>query len=423
MTKQTKNEMMRNRLKDFNKSDQDLLIKYANERNIKFSTVAGYVSTWKKYTKLNNMSITELLEEAKKEQKQRINPNETTLRKRLLKYREQLLNIKSFPTKKGKSPSRATYTTYLSKIETVYRHFNIYVPELPRVNIDKGYVASYGDLPTKDMLKKACKFKPALEPYILFASSSGSAKSEALSITVGMFLKGCAEYTDVDGDIYAVLEDLVTRDDIVPSIYLRRIKTDKWYTTFCSPEASKSIIQELLMRYDVDNRGKLTRESKLFPFSPSWLITSFQAINDHFMWGFVGNYRLFRSHTLRKFNASNLGCNAEFIDAIQGRSRNVVHETYIKHNPKELKKTYIKHMRKVMLYPEKYPIAMGNSDNTEINDTSQSISTNNTVNPVQVQNTTSIGGGTDIQVYIELGKLQEKILQLEQRIQELEHME
>ena len=45
------------------------------------------------------------------------------------------------------------------------------------------------------------------------------------------------------------------------------------------------------------------------------------------------------------------------------------------------------------------------------------------VNPVQVQNTTSIGGGTDIQVYIELGKLQEKILQLEQRIQELEHME
>ena len=116
MTKQTKNEMMRNRLKDFNKSDQDLLIKYANERNIKFSTVAGYVSTWKKYTKLNNMSITELLEEAKKEQKQRINPNETTLRKRLLKYREQLLNIKSFPTKKGNYPSRATYTTYLSKI-------------------------------------------------------------------------------------------------------------------------------------------------------------------------------------------------------------------------------------------------------------------------------------------------------------------
>lgn len=80
MTKQTKNEMMRNKLKDFNKSDQDLLIKYANERNIKFSTVAGYVSTWKKYTKLNNMSITELLEEAKKEQKQRINPNETTLK-------------------------------------------------------------------------------------------------------------------------------------------------------------------------------------------------------------------------------------------------------------------------------------------------------------------------------------------------------
>lgn len=420
MTEKTKKESIRKLWHDFSKSDQDILIKYTLERNIKLATIKGYVSTWKKYVKLNNMSITELLEEAKKEQKQRINPNETTLRKRLLAYREHLLTAPSF-TENGKhGPSRATYTTYLSKVETLYRHYNIYVPELPRVQIDKGYVASYNDLPTKDMLKKACKFKPALEPYILFASSSGSAKAEALSITVGMFLKGCAEYTDVDGDIYAVLEDLVTRDDIVPSIYLRRIKTDKWYTTFCSPEASKSIIQELLMRYDVDNRGKLTRESKIFPFSPSWLIMSFQAINDHFMWGFVGKYRLFRSHTLRKFNASNLGCSAEFIDAIQGRSRNVVHETYIKHNPKELKKAYIKHMRNVMLYPEKYPIARGNSNDTSVNDTSQSIPTNNTVNPVQVQNTTSMGGGTDIQVYIELGKLQEKILQLEQRIQELE---
>ena len=102
---------MRNRLKDFNKSDQDLLIKYANERNIKFSTVAGYVATWKKYTKLNNMSITELLEEAKKEQKQRINPNETTLRKRLLNYREQLLNIE----KEEKCIKSGTLDDYIHK--------------------------------------------------------------------------------------------------------------------------------------------------------------------------------------------------------------------------------------------------------------------------------------------------------------------
>jgi len=79
------------------------------------------------------------------------------------------------------------------------------------------------------------------------------------------------------------------------------------------------------------------------------VLERFQRINDYFGWGFKGNYRFFRSHTLRKFHASNIGLRAEYIDLLQGRSRNIVHETYIKTNPKKLKKLYINSMNNLSL--------------------------------------------------------------------------
>ena len=70
-------------------------------------------------------------------------------------------------------------------------------------------------------------------------------------------------------------------------------------------------------------------------------------------WGFKGKYRFFRSHTLRKFHASNIGLSAEYIDSLQGRSKNIVHETYIKTNPRKLKEIYKSAMKNVMLYDDR----------------------------------------------------------------------
>lgn len=72
-------------------------------------------------------------------------------------------------------------------------------------------------------------------------------------------------------------------------------------------------------------------------------------------WGFRGNYRFFRTHTLRKFHASNIQLSQEHIDELQGRGKDYVHETYIKTNPQKLKEMYTKNMKHVMIYtkPEK----------------------------------------------------------------------
>ena len=68
--------------------------------------------------------------------------------------------------------------------------------------------------------------------------------------------------------------------------------------------------------------------------------------------GFVGNYRFFRSHSLRKFHASNIGLSVDYVDELQGRAKTKVHEAYIKTNPKKLKEIYMGAMHNVMVFDE-----------------------------------------------------------------------
>ncbi|MBR0472332.1 MAG: integrase [Methanosphaera sp.] len=315
----------------------NLFIKFCKERNIKESTKQGYVSTLIQYTKFHNCSIDELLREAEEDEKNGIPLKERRLKNRLLTYRTHLLES---------GLSSNTVKTYFSKLKTFYVHYEIEIPYLPDVKYNKQYMTNYLDLPTKEHIKAALELSSLpLKALILFMSSSGTAKAETLSLTVDDFINGI-ENDYENKDLKYILEELSGRNDVVPTIYLRRIKTDKYYYTFCSSEASTYIIKYL------KTRKNLKRNDKLFPFNGSYLMKQFQMINDEMGWGFKGNYRFFRTHSLRKFHASNIQLVAEYVDALQGRSKNSVHETYIKTNPKKLKEIYVKNMKNVMIYDD-----------------------------------------------------------------------
>ncbi len=174
-------------------------------------------------------------------------------------------------------------------------------------------------------------------------SSSGTAKAETLSLTVGDFITACSDYYEATA-LESILNELNNRNDVVPTLYLRRIKTDKYYFTFCSSEASSYIVRYL------KSRSNLSLEDKLFPFSSTLITSKFQKINDYMNWGRRGYYRFFRSHVLRKFHASNIGLAAEYVDSLQGRQKNLVHDAYIKSNPDMLKQLYVDHMNNVMIF-------------------------------------------------------------------------
>ena len=311
------------------------LIKFCKDRNIKNSTKKGYISTLKKYTTFHNMTIEELLNEAYSDEEKRIILKNRRIKNRLLDYRTYLISL---------DISHNTVKTYFSKLITFYLHYEIEIPKLPNLKYTKNYETNYFDLPTKKHIIEAINQTTlGFQALILFMSSSGTAKAETLSLTVNDFIQGPSEYYK-SKNLTDILDELELHDDIIPTLYLKRIKTDKYYYTFCSTEASKYIIKYL------KTRQNLSLNDKLFPYSSSAVITKFQQINDKMNWGFKGKYRFFRTHALRKFHASNINLSAEYIDALQGRSKNIVHETYIKTNPKELKEIYIKSMNNVLLF-------------------------------------------------------------------------
>ena len=313
----------------------DLFEKFCRDRNIKSSTKKGYDSSLKMYSDFHNLSIEKLIQEARLEEDERVPLKDRKIKKRLLDFRSYLFNSDLSPN---------STKTYFSKIKTFYMHFEVELPYLPQAKYDKIYETNYLDLPTKEHIHEALLISPIdLKAVILFMSSSGTAKAETLSLTIEHFINATRDYHN-GGSIDYILDTLNNKKNVVPTFYLKRIKTDKYYYTFCSPEASSHIVKYL------KTRENLKLDDPLFDFTSSLLLVRFQEINDKMGWGFKGNYRFFRSHTLRKFHASNIGLSAEYIDSLQGRSKNEVHETYIKTNPEKLKEVYKSAMKNVMIY-------------------------------------------------------------------------
>ena len=311
-----------------------LFKKFCCNRNIKKSTINGYISALKGYEKFHDKSIQELFDEALIEENKRIPLKDRKIKKRLMDYRSHLLNSNLSPN---------TSKTYFAKVKTFYLHFGLELPHLPNAKYDKIYETNYLDLPTHEHIYDALQISSIdLKAVILFMSSSGTAMAETLSLTVSQFIEGTNDYHH-GNSIGMILDSLDKKRHIVPTFYLKRIKTDKYYYTFCSPEASSYIVKYLR------TRENLKLEDPLFDFTSSQLISKFQDINDKMKWGFKGKYRFFRTHSLRKFHASNIGLSMEYIDALQGRSKNQVHEAYIKTNPNNLKEIYMSRMKNVMI--------------------------------------------------------------------------
>ena len=316
---------------------KDLFEVFCSNRNIKDSTIKSYRSAILKYESFHKVAMKDLIGEAMMDEENMVPLKNRHIKNRLLNFRSYLLDSEL---------SINTVKTYFSRIKTFYRHFEIELPYLNDIKFDEEYLSSYYDLPTRGDIRKVCSISSnAFRALVLFISSSGCAKAETLSITVGDFVKASDEYHD-GGSIDDVLNCLVGRRDIVPAFYLKRIKTNKFYYAFCSPEASHHIVKYLI------SRKGLSLDDRLFDFTDSSLIYSFKNVNDKLNMGFVGRYRFFRSHALRKFHASNIGLSADIVDELQGRGKSKVREAYMKTNPIKLKEIYMGAMHNVMVFDD-----------------------------------------------------------------------
>ena len=241
---------------------------------------------------------------------------------------------------------------HFQRILTIYRHFEIEIHNLPQINqknTNKLKPIMFEDLPTKEIIKDAVNItNPIMKAIILFISSSGCARQETLNITIQDFIDATREYHN-SNDIYEIITILNKRNDVVPTFKLKRQKTNKFYFTFCSPEAVSYILDYLII-----SKRKLENDDMLFKTNLDYLNGYFKEINESLNLGKVRTYNRFRSHMLRKFHASALynhenGLSMDEIDALQGRGKDNTHSAYFMEDPFKLKNKYIKVLDSIII--------------------------------------------------------------------------
>lgn len=325
-------------------TDHDLINYFAKTRNLRKNTKRSYTIYIKQYSNYHNKTMIELIQEAEQEEEQGIRWKHRTLRKRLLEFRAYLYDNYAYSSAKSR----------FSKILTVYKHFEIEIHSLPKIstiNVEKSHMG-FKDLPDREIIKKALKIsEPVARAIFLYMSSSGSARAETRSLTIQDFIDATNnEFVSYhqSNDIYEVINELKEHDDIVPIFHLKRQKTNKYYYTFCTPEAVNEIIAYLSSR-----TTKMKPDDPLFDVGFTKFNECFQKANDRLGLGKLENgKRRFTSHMLRKFHSTTLWnekVSKEVVDALQGRGKDQTHASYFYENPMKLREIYIENMQHICI--------------------------------------------------------------------------
>ena len=278
------------------KTNEEILNEIHLIKNHSPNTRTIYKRAVKHYCTYNELTLAELINEAEQEEEQKIAWKHRKIKNRLIQYRQYLIE----------NYSKNTVRTNFTPITVIYKYYEIELHPLPQINsksIKQTAPITFKDLPDKEIIRAAVDIAaPLMKAIILFMVCSGCAKHETLNnICIMDYILATEEYHN-SNDIYEVIDTLNQKDDVIPTFNILRSKTNKYYTTYCTPEAVRAINSYLLTRTDT-----LTPESPLFKIGEHYFTLKFKKINDELGLGKInGQYIRFRSHMLRKFHASAL---------------------------------------------------------------------------------------------------------------------
>lgn len=103
--------------------DAAILEDFMKVRNIQPQTIYNYRQSIKNYTRSQGLTLKQMLEEAEREEEERIRLKNRTLKKRLISHRNYLINEKNC--------SSSTIQKQMGQLKTIYHHYEIEIPKLP----------------------------------------------------------------------------------------------------------------------------------------------------------------------------------------------------------------------------------------------------------------------------------------------------
>ena len=349
-------------------TNEEYIKEYIENRGLsKDNTYKSLKLIMNHYSDFQQKSIHELLIEADDEEEAGIRWKRRTLKKRLISYSNHLRQTMTINSAK----------TYLKIVKAFYRHHEIEIHQIPRLNARNSIITepvTYNDLPDREVIKQAVEIaEPLMKALILFLSSSGLSKVDALNLTISDFIESTYSYhhqTDFNKAIFH-LQQIADSVDIIPVFKARRQKTKKYFITFCSHEATIEIINYLLLR---SQKQELKESDRLFKIQSHYYTVKFEEINDALNLQKVGAYNRFRGHMLRKFHSSNLakdGMDRYLVNVLQGKSNGQVDDVYFFEDENRLREEYIKHMHCLLIFSEVKEVTKYSAEYVELKNENQ----------------------------------------------------
>jgi integrase len=317
---------------------------FFSNRNLAPSTVTRYLEVLRLYVLYTGLTPKELIDEAEKEEDNRIRMRYRKIKTRLIGFKEFLIS---------KNYSDGNIQNNLTTVKTFYHEFEI---ETGKMKTTRNYHESetIKSIPTKDHIRCALSFANLkYQSIILLMLSSGCGASEIISLSYEDLLRSLKQYIELpktDLLNVDVLNDMVHQKEkqntlIVATWHVIRTKTKMPYVTFSTSESIKAILKYLhynppeslddpLFRVENVNR-KLTVKA---------LTTYFYRLNTKCEFGKTGRLIFLHSHVYRKYFASTLYKNKlpELnVHWMLGHKIDKVTEAYFKSDINALREQYI----------------------------------------------------------------------------------
>lgn len=320
------------------------------KRQMPKSTEKRFITNLGNYAKFNEMSLEDLIEEAKDEELNKVPLKWRKIYSRLLDFRTYLIEEKQF--------SKNTVDTNMTSVKTFYNESRIELPKLPRINdreYQKDIDLEYEELPGIEYARTVLQGKSTEKHKALVATaySNGLLRKDLANLVFKQLAEGLADYTG--GRVLKNAQEVIDIFDgktenfildgeevqVIAVLKCQRSKTKENFYAPITPECLQLIINWF------KRKPHLKENDRLFQLAPAGVGKAFKTQNDRYNWGLARDgERVFITRHIRSWVSSTIE-DTVFADYIEGRKVNRIREAYYRRPRYYVRNEYKKHLHKL----------------------------------------------------------------------------
>lgn len=314
---------------------------FLSQRDLKPNTINKYRKDIGKYCEFLDLTPTELINQARNEQKQFDYEDERQITTHLSRYREHLKNMEY---------SRYSIKMALVNIKSFYHQFQIQTPNITIKGEPATYYLNIDDLPGYEEFRLFISLANLnYRAIFTIMGSSGMNISDVLNLKMGHLVNAVKYHYKEVVDMETLFQVHEKHEGIIPVWKVPRTKNEQPRVTFSSPESLKFIIDYIKSAPLADPDDFIFKSSKFRdkPITYQAVCKYTRGLNKDAGWKDkkLGYYNYITTKSFRTYFANTLeayGVQEKYIRAMMGHAQQGIRQSYHKLNIPLLLEEYMK---------------------------------------------------------------------------------